>query len=424
MNAYPTRYELLGLSEFDRAGRLTAAVRDALAREINVSPAEIDLDAPLETPHGMWAARATRGWRESLDACLNAALGRQYYVYELWSRAAGGSAIDVQTTLRQVIDYALTELQPRSISAGTFDDPFEGARWELRAPSAPESGERLPSVVFLLSSARAGSTLTRVMLHGNPRLFAAPELFLLMWDTLAARRADLTAHGYEWFDRGFRRTLVELGITTEAGLENALAGLEGADTPTRDVYQALQDAASPSILVDKTPPYALNIPVLRRAEALFDRPKYICLTRHPMAVIESWGRMKFHGTLFGRHLGVWDDDPARYAEKWWAATYHNLREFAAGMPAARVLWIAFEDVLASPAGACARICAFLDIPYDDRMTQPYAEDRMQDAHGDPNLRVRREIDASLADAWRSNPPDMRLSDFTRRLAHDLGYADV
>lgn len=424
VNATPTRYELLGLPELDRANRLTAAVRGALAREINVPAVEIDLDAPLDAPHPMWSARTGRDWREVLDACLKAALGRQYYVYELMSRTRGGSVVTVQGALRQVIDYALRELPPRGISASTFDTPFDGAGWEFETPSATGQADKLPSAVFLLSSARAGSTLTRVMLHGNPRLFAAPELFLLMWDTLAARRRDLTTHGYEWFDRGFRRTLVELDLTTEAGLDDTLARLEAAETPTRDIYRMLQDAAAPSILVDKTPPYALSMPVLRQAESLFDEPKYIVLTRHPMAVIESWRRMKFHGTLYGRHLGVWDDDPARYAEKWWAATYHNLRQFTADVPTDRVLWVAFEDVLATPAATCARICGFLGIQYDERMTRPYSDDRMQDAHGDPNLRVRTEIDASLADAWRRNRPDMRLSAFTRQLARELGYDDV
>ncbi|MBT3266665.1 sulfotransferase [Candidatus Poribacteria bacterium] len=414
----------MGLTQFEAAGRLAAAARATLAGEIGVPPAEIDLDAPLDAPHPQWASRATRDWRGTLDACLKAALGRQYYVYELWSRSGGGSAVEHRTTLREVIDYVLTEMRACAISDRSFADPFEDARWEFAPPVARPTQNRLSPAVFLLSAARAGSTLTRVMLHGNPRLFAAPELFLLMWDSLAARRRDMDAHGYEWFDRGFRRTLVELGITTEAAIDDTLARLETADTPMSDVYRMLVDAAAPAILVDKTPPYALDMRVLRHAEALFSEPRYICLTRHPMAVIESWARMKFHGTLFGRHLGVWDDDPYRYAEKWWSATYRNLTEFADLVPDERALWVAFEDVLGRPEATCARICGFLDIPYDERMTRPYADDRMQDAHGDPNLRVRTELDASRADAWRANPPDMRLSPLTRDLARDLGYHDV
>jgi hypothetical protein len=421
---HPTREELLSSTHFEGASRLAAAVRATLASEIGVSPAEIDLDAPLDAPHPLWPSRATRDWRETLDACLKSALGRQYYVYELWSRRSGRSTVEYRATLREVIDYVLAEVHPRSISARAFDDPFENARWEFAPPVSHATQDRLPSAVFLLSPARAGSTLTRVMLHGNPRLFAAPELFLLMWDTLAARRRDMIAHGYEWFDRGFRRTLVELGITTDAALDDTLARLEAAETPMSEVYRLLVGAAAPAILVDKTPPYALDMRVLRHAEALFSEPRYICLTRHPMAVIESWGRMKFHGTLFGRHLGVWDDDPYRYAEKWWCATYRNLTEFASVVPEGRALWVAFEDVLAQPAATCARICGFLDIPCDERMTRPYADDRMQDAHGDPNLRVRSEIDASRADAWRANPPDMALTPFTRDLARRLGYSDV
>jgi phthiocerol/phenolphthiocerol synthesis type-I polyketide synthase E len=421
---HPTRQQLLGMGEFDRTGALAEAVRQALAHEISAPPSEIDLDAPLDAPHAAWASGASRDWRQVLDACLASALGRQFYVYEIWSREGGGSVVRERTTLREVISYVLAELSPRPISSRTFDDPCEGARWELELPAAAPGGQALRPAVFLLSSARSGSTLTRVMLHGNPSLFAAPELFLLMWDSLSARRRDMVAHGYEWFDRGFRATLVELGITAEADLDATLARLVAADTSVREAYRVLQDAVSPRLLVDKTPPYALNPDALARAEALFTEPKYICLTRHPMAVIESWGRMKFHGTLFGRHLGVWDDDPYRYAEKWWAATYTNLRAFSETIPSDRVLWVAFEDVLRRPAFTCARISDFLGVQYDDRMTRPYADERMQAEHGDPNLRARRELDPSLADAWRASPPEMRLSEFTRSLARDLGYEDV
>ncbi len=424
MSTLPTRQQLLAMSEFDRTSALTPATLRILGHEIGVPPSEIDLDAPLEAPHPAWESAANRDWRRTLDECLMSALGRQFYVYELWSREDGGSLVDERSTLRELISYVLEELSPRPISPRTFVDPCEGAQWEFEAPVAPAVADRLPPAVFLLSSARSGSTLTRVMLHGNPSLFAAPELYLLMWDTLSARRRDMLSHGYEWFDRGFRATLVELGLATEADLDATLARLVGTDTPVREAYRILQDAVAPRLLVDKTPPYALSPRVLAQAEAIFTSPKYICLTRHPIAVIESWGRMKFHGTLFGRHLGVWDDDPYRYAEKWWAATYSNLRAFSATVPSDRVLWAAFEDVLKRPAFTCARISEFLGVEYDDRMTRPYADDRMQAEHGDPNLRVRRELDASLADAWRAHAPEMRLSEFTRALARDLGYDDV
>ena len=42
--------------------------------------------------------------------------------------------------------------------------------------------------IFVLAPPRSGSTLLRVLLGGHPRLFAPPELELLNFASLAARR--------------------------------------------------------------------------------------------------------------------------------------------------------------------------------------------------------------------------------------------
>lgn len=65
----------------------------------------------------------------------------------------------------------------------------------LRAliPALPKQPPRPPArknprAVFVLSPPRCGSTLLRVMLAGHPGLFAPPELELLNFDSLGARR--------------------------------------------------------------------------------------------------------------------------------------------------------------------------------------------------------------------------------------------
>src|SRR6185369_9303160 len=55
------------------------------------------------------------------------------------------------------------------------------------------SSTKNPSAIFILSPPpRSGSTLLRVMLGGNPDLFAPPELELLSFDTMSERSAALS----------------------------------------------------------------------------------------------------------------------------------------------------------------------------------------------------------------------------------------
>jgi amino acid adenylation domain-containing protein len=65
------------------------------------------------------------------------------------------------------------------------------------------------SAIFVLSPPRSGSTLMRVMLGGNPQLFAPPELELLSFNTLAERR-EAFADRFSFWREGTIRALMEI----------------------------------------------------------------------------------------------------------------------------------------------------------------------------------------------------------------------
>ncbi|HEY4595691.1 MAG TPA: AMP-binding protein, partial [Thermoanaerobaculia bacterium] len=132
-------------------------------------------------------------------------------------------------------------------------------------PAVPEPAAKNPPALFVLAPPRSGTTLLRVMLGGHPRLFAPPELELLSFPTLADRRAAFTGRDSFWLE-GLLRALKELrGGTTE----EARAWVEEHErrgTPTLELYGLLQQELAGRWLVDKTPSYALDPAVLRRAE--------------------------------------------------------------------------------------------------------------------------------------------------------------
>jgi len=133
----------------------------------------------------------------------------------------------------------------------------------------------------------------------------------------------------------------------------------------------------------------------------------------------------------------WDDRPLfgphRLAELVWSICHQHTVEFLATVPADRKYVIRYEDIVRDPVGEMRRLCAHMGIAYDDGMVRPHSdrESKMVDGiHasaasrqiGDPNFHKHDHIDASVADAWKTEVAEAALGDVTRELAASLGYA--
>ncbi|HEV2844000.1 MAG TPA: amino acid adenylation domain-containing protein, partial [Thermoanaerobaculia bacterium] len=221
---------------------------------------------------------------------------------------------------------------------------------ELRAlipPLPPLDGtmEKNPPAVFVLSPPRSGSTLLRVMLGGNPRLFAPPELELLGFATLEERRAAFPGRNSFWLE-GVTRAVMEIRRCTAEEAEGLLADLEreGVTTP-RELYRVMQAWIGDRLLVDKTPSYALDLSVLRRAEEAFEDARYIHLLRHPYGMIRSFEEAKLEQVFF-RHPHSFAR--RELAELIWLVCQRNILRFLSEVPPERRKVVRFEDVLAAP----------------------------------------------------------------------------
>ncbi len=285
---------------------------------------------------------------------------------------------------------------------------------------AEQPEEKLPSAAFILSSPRSGSTLLRVMLAGHPQLFAAPELHLLPFNALADRESSLTdAH----LNEGLQRSLMALKHLDAESAQSFLQELIQRNTPVHEVYRLLQHLAGDRLLIDKSPTYAIERAVLDRAEALFDRAKYIHLVRHPYAVIESFVRMRMD-----RLLGQTTSAPYRLAEQVWRQCNDNIRAFLGTVGGKRAFHLSYEDLVRQPRAVLKRLCAFLGVPFRDDMLDPYQGDRLTDgvhsaslSVGDPNFLDYRQIRPDLAEAWQSVELPQELEPYTQALMEALGY---
>ena len=399
-----------------RVGHLVECIQEKIAEELKRPADKIPLEASFESLNEAWADLLLV--YDLLQDTIEKQLGRKFYDWEM-SRPAQG--LEALNTI-QILADTLVEDMDIPAPETSFTDPFEGGNfaWELPAPIIGNS-PRNPSMVFLLSSPRAGSTLLRVMLEGHSDLFSPPELYLLIFESIGDLKKQTAALGYDWIRYGLMASLMKLENLSGEAAYQRLEELEAKDVSTQQVYQMLQNRINGRLLVDKTPLYSIHRRWLDRAETIFDGAKYLCLVRHPYAVIESFVRMRLYNGALGNQFGVWDDNPWLYAEKWWAAAYRNLLDFCDDVDTERYHLVHFEDLVRKPREVQNNICDFLGIPFDENVLNPYEGERMVKFPSDPNFINRAQIDPGLATAWQNKCPPQKLSNFTREVAAEFGY---
>ena len=324
-----------------------------------------------------------------------------------------------------------------SAARASNEDPVDETALRRMAEVVPtfgpypswERGEPNPSAIFVLSPPRSGTTLLRVMLAGHPRLFAASELQLLPFDTLADRRAAFQGRFSPWRE-GTIRAVMALEDCDALAATEVMESHERAGLSSKQFYRWLQTRAESRLLVDKSPTYALDLGALRNAELGFDEPRYIHLIRDPIAMSRSFESYHMDQILFlrdhqwsGRILG----------ELVWALSHRNILQFAEEIPKERMLRVRFEDLVADPPSVMHEVAAFLGLDFDERLVRPYErlDTKMVDGlypdstpMGDTRLLERSHIDPGVVDKWSGPRASVILGEPTVRLAQQFGYGDA
>ncbi|GAL83171.1 polyketide synthase [Sporocytophaga myxococcoides] len=292
----------------------------------------------------------------------------------------------------------------------------------LSSHSADEEGVRLTRpVVFLLSTPRSGSTLLRAMLMGNSKLFAPPELHLLNFSNLKERKLLL---GNSGLGDGLIETIKTLKNTSIEEAKFWLEQEELKSLPVKEVYRRIQDMTNDMMLIDKSPSYASDINVLRKAEKQFSNAKYVFLVRHPFAVMESIVRNRFHKFIPGN-----ESDPDKNAEKIWYDFNKNIVDFISEIPAGKAITVYYEDLIANPKATLTAINDFLQIPFEESMLNPYEGNKLiKGLHdnsmsvGDPNFLKHDSVKKEFSYFWKSAYKVLpNLNSDTKKFASRLGY---
>jgi aryl carrier-like protein len=289
-----------------------------------------------------------------------------------------------------------------------------------------QSETRNPPAVFILSPPRSGTTLLRVMLAGHPELFAAPELQLLGFNSLAERKIAFKGKFSLWLE-GTVRTLMECNRCDADQAKRLMEEYEAEDLTTKHFYRVLQAKIGDRTLVDKSPSYALDPKALRKAERDFRDPLYIHLTRHPYPMVRSFEEIHMDQVLF---LHEHPYSVRQLGELVWAISHMNIVEFLEGIPQDRQVRIRFEDLVARPREVMEDMCERLNLEFHEDLLDPYKEKegRMTDGihaastpMGDMKFHKHGSIQPEVADKLKEVATDNFLGDVTWSLAKTFGY---
>ncbi len=297
--------------------------------------------------------------------------------------------------------------------------------WGVPEPP-PRKNRRM---IFVLSSPRSGSTLLRVMLAGNPALFAPPELHLLTYPDMARRKQALANEQNAQLLTGTIRAVMQLrGVEAEVATRY-LEECEAAAMPVHAFYARLLEEAGERWLIDKSPTYPMRPEFLTRMEAEFDAPLYLHLVRHPCGMIKSFEDGKMEQLVpFMRES---DFSRRQLAELGWLLTNGNIRHFLENIPAERQMRVQYEALVRNPRSVMEAVCGFFRVPFEAAMLRPYDDQgsRMTDGlrmasefSGDLKFHLHAGIEPGAADRWRRTLSEAGLGEPTRELAAALGYS--
>ena len=211
---------------------------------------------------------------------------------------------------------------------------------------------------FLLGCRRSGTTLLRVMFDANPQIAVPLETYFPVDPVPAWIGADGSldvAHAAEDLQR---QTWCKKMALDPQAVRDELVSTGAATYPDllRAFFRVYADAQGKPRYANKTPRHVIFIPQLAR---MFPEGRFVHIVRDgrnvALSILERdrsvpdlaaaarlWREHVERGRADGRALG-----PERYAE------------------------VRYEDLLDGPEDALRRLCAFVDVPFDDAMLRYY-----------------------------------------------------
>ena len=216
----------------------------------------------------------------------------------------------------------------------------------------------VPPFPFIVGSGRCGSTLMRVMFDAHPDMAVPTELYF----SLAPRAEWLTPDGSLIVDRVVADLEARPWYPRMKLEPGAYRAAIAAEAPTdyadviRSLYGVYAQAQGKPRYGNKSPGHVASMPQLL---ALFPEAKFIHIVRDGRNVALSYMEHNFGPS-----------DLAGSAEAWRNRVMRG-RRAGAKLGPDRYTEVRYEDLLDDPEGQLRRLCAFVDLPFNDAVLRYY-----------------------------------------------------
>jgi hypothetical protein len=276
--------------------------------------------------------------------------------------------------------------------------------------------------VFIVGASRSGTTLLRRMIDAHRDVAITRETH---WIVDVLHGNDAVSPEAPATPDLLSRLLTEERFT-RMGIDTAeLERLVSDDAPPS--YAQFVTAAfdqhgannGKRLVGDKVPGYVTEVPTLH---GLWPEARFVHMIRDGRDVCLSvldWQRAGREVTRFS----AWPEDPVSVAALWWERRVRLGREAGAALAPELYYELRYEALVADAAGECDSLCAFLGVPFDERMLR-FHEGRERHDPGLSAKKAWRPVTAGLRD-WRTEMGEEDLERFEAAaggLLDELRYA--
>ena len=195
--------KLLELNRNDQIDFLSQNLVERIATKLGRPKSDIPMDIPLQLEeNSVYLAdpkyKISSLLVEQIGVLVHEWFNREFQIWELLPDTAGKPAFN---TIYRAAEHLVVDIETTSVPKTSFDSPYESGIWNWNV--IEHTNEIVKNeIVFIVSPPRTGTTLLRLMLEGNPKLFAPPELFLVQFQNMGIRRRYFEQLEYLWMDQG------------------------------------------------------------------------------------------------------------------------------------------------------------------------------------------------------------------------------
>jgi hypothetical protein len=276
--------------------------------------------------------------------------------------------------------------------------------------------------VFVVGCPRSGTTLLQRLLDAHPELAISDESFWIPY--FFKRRIGLTPEGMVTPELISRLSEYYKFHRMKIGRDE-LKGLIRSGEPVAyasfvsGLFDLYGEIRGKPLVGDKTPDYARNLPTLH---SLWPEAKFIHLIRDGRDVCLSAVNWKRKAARLASLFALWGEEPVATVAAWWEWHVRLARENGQLLGSKLYCEVRYEALVERPEAECARLCAFLGVPYDEAMLH-FHEGRTRVENGGDAKAAWLPITAGLRD-WRVQMTAAEVERFEAvvgPLLDELGY---